>query len=329
MAQVIPLERARREPDRCVATTASGRPCRNRAMDNGFCRVHQPPAPPELIGPFEGDRVREALNFLARRLTGEYPVTEFGFDDELTERVFAPVVRALYRGYLRTRWMGLENVPSAGPALLVSNHGGTFPLDSAVMRFGVLSEHPAHRHVRLLGADLVFRLPVVAPVARKIGTTLACDEDARRLLRAGELVGVFPEGFKGVGKGWRNRYRLQRFGRGGFVATALRERVPIVPVAIVGAEESYPMIADLRILARVGGLPYFPVTPSFPWLGPLGLIPLPSRWLIEFGEPIDLSGYGEDAWQDAMLVFELTDLIRHTIQEMLYRNLRDRRHPFL
>src|SRR5436190_1914243 len=158
-------------------------------------------------------------------------------------------------------------------------------------------------------------MPVVAQMARKMGSTLACDEDAHRLLRSGELVGVFPEGYKGVGKGWKNRYRLQRFGRGGFVETALRERVPIVPVAIVGSEETYPMLADLRPLARLFGLPYFPVTPTFPLLGPAGLFPLPSKWTIEFGPPILTDVYPEDAWQDAMLLFELTDRIRDTIQQ--------------
>ena len=252
----------------------------------------------------------------------------FGFDPELTEKVLLPAVRALYRRYWRVEWLGLSNVPSPGPALLVGNHAGTIPVDALVVKFGVLGEHPAHRHVRLLAADLVFRMPLVGQTARKMGNTLACEEDARRLLQAGELVGVFPEGFKGVGKGWKNRYRLQRFGRGGFVEIALRERVPIVPVSIVGSEEIYPMIGNAKVVAQLFGLPYFPVTPFFPWLGPLGAIPLPSRWIVEFGEPIDTTGYADDAWQDAMLVFELTDRIRDTIQQTLYRNLMRRRSAF-
>jgi 1-acyl-sn-glycerol-3-phosphate acyltransferase len=158
-----------------------------------------------------------------------------------------------------------------------------------------------------------------------MGNTLACHEDALRLLRSGELVGVSPEGYKGVGKRFRDRYRLQRFGRGGFVEVALRAGAPIVPVAIVGSEEIYPMIANAKSLARLFGFPYFPITPTFPWLGPLGLIPFPSKWIVEFGEPIPTDGYGPDAWQDAMLVFELTDRIRDTIQQMLYRNLARRR----
>jgi 1-acyl-sn-glycerol-3-phosphate acyltransferase len=329
MAQVIPFERPRREADRCRANTATGRPCRNLAGPSGFCRVHRPPTPPERIGPFEGATVREVLHFLSRRVTGDYEVDDFGFDPELTERVFLPVVRALYRHYFRAEWLGLENVPSRGSALLVANHAGTVPLDAVVMKFGILGEHSAHRHVRLLAADLAFRMPVVGPMARKLGSTLACDEDARRLLRSGELVGVFPEGYKGVGKGWKNRYRLQRFGRGGFVEIALREQAPIVPVAIVGSEEVYPMIADARPLARLAGFPYFPITPFFPWLGPLGAIPLPSKWLVEFGEPIETEPFGPDAWQDPMLLFELTDRIRDIVQQMLYRNVRKRRNAFM
>jgi 1-acyl-sn-glycerol-3-phosphate acyltransferase len=327
MAQVIQLD-ARRGPARCQALTAAGRRCRNVALDGGFCRVHRPPPPGERIGPLAAETVQEAMAFLGRRLTGQYEIDEFGFDPEITEKVFAPLLRPLSRRYWRVQWQGIENVPARGGGLLVGNHSGTLPLDALVMRFGVLDHHPAHRHVRLLAADLAFRMPVVGTMARKMGATLACDEDAIRLLRSGELVGVFPEGYKGVGKGYRNRYRLQRFGRGGFVEIALRTGSPIVPVAIVGSEEIYPMIANWRLGARLAGLPYLPVTPFFPWLGPLGLIPLPSKWIVRFGEPIETAGYGKDAWQDAMLVFELTDRVRDIIQQMLYRNLMDRRSAF-
>ncbi|MGH2556524.1 MAG: 1-acyl-sn-glycerol-3-phosphate acyltransferase [Actinomycetota bacterium] len=327
MAQVIPIERAR-QPDRCQAVTAAGRTCRNRARQNGFCGVHQPPEPAEGIGPFSADVVREFVELLRRRLVGDYEVDEFGFDPELTEKMLLPLVKPLYDYYWRVDWMGMDNVPSKGAAMLVGNHAGTVPVDALVMKFGVLDRHPAHRHVRLLAADLAFRFPVAAPLARKMGSTLACDEDALRLLGKGELVGVFPEGYKGVGKGFRNRYKLQRFGRGGFVELALKARAPIVPVAIVGSEEIYPMIHNAKTLARVGGFPYFPITPFFPWLGPLGLIPLPSKWIIEFGPPIRTDQYDEDAWQDGMLVFDLTDRIRDTIQQMLYVNLMKRRGVF-
>jgi 1-acyl-sn-glycerol-3-phosphate acyltransferase len=161
-----------------------------------------------------------------------------------------------------------------------------------------------------------------------MGSTLACNEDAERLLTEGELVGVFPEGFKGIGKPFRERYTLQRFGRGGFVTAALRTGVPIVPCAIVGAEEIYPMIGNAKTLARLFGLPYFPITPTFPALGPLGLVPLPSKWHIAFGEPIETASYGPAAAEDPMLVFNLTDQVRETIQQSLYQLLLQRTSVF-
>jgi 1-acyl-sn-glycerol-3-phosphate acyltransferase len=189
-------------------------------------------------------------------------------------------------------------------------------------------DHPAQRRFRLLGADLVFDMPVVGAMARKFGSTLACNEDAERLLTEGELVGVFPEGFKGIGKPFRERYTLQRFGRGGFVTAALKTGAPIIPCAIVGAEEIYPMIGNARTAARLLGLPYFPITPTFPLLGPLGLVPLPSKWLIAFGEPIETASYGPAAAEDPMLVFNLTDQVRETIQHSLYQLLLQRRSVF-
>jgi 1-acyl-sn-glycerol-3-phosphate acyltransferase len=167
----------------------------------------------------------------------------------------------------------------------------------------------------------------MSELARKSGGTLACLPDAERLLRTGELVGVFPEGVKGVGKPYHERYQLQRFGRGGFVAAAVRTSAPIVPVGIVGAEEIYPKIGELPPLARLLGLPYFPVTPTFPWLGPLGMVPLPSKWLIEVGEPIDTTGLAGQA-DDPLVVMHLADQVRETIQRTLHRLLVRRPDPF-
>jgi len=192
----------------------------------------------------------------------------------------------------------------------------------------VHTEHPAHRHLRLLGADLVFRTPILGALARKAGATMACVPDAERLLTAGELVGVFPEGFKGIGKPFSERYKLQRFGRGGFVSAALRAGVPIIPCSIVGAEEIYPIVGNVKVLARVLGFPYVPVTPFFPLLGPLGLLPLPSKWIIEFGEPIATDEIGPNAADDPMLVFNLTDQVREVIQQTLYKLLLQRRSVF-
>jgi 1-acyl-sn-glycerol-3-phosphate acyltransferase len=188
--------------------------------------------------------------------------------------------------------------------------------------------HPDHRYLRMLGADLVFTTPVLGPLARKTGTTLACNADAQRLLNQGELVGVWPEGFKGIGKPFSERYKLQRFGRGVFVASAIRAGAPIIPCSIVGAEEIYPMIGNMKTLARLVGAPYAPVTPTWPLLGPLGLVPLPSKWLIEFGVPVQTSDLGPGAADDPMLIFDLTDRTRETIQQTLYSLLMQRRSVF-
>ncbi len=171
-------------------------------------------------------------------------------------------------------------------------------------------------------------MPLVGSFARKSGQTLACSADAERLLRQGELVGVWPEGFKGIGKPFSARYKLQRFGRGGFVQAALRAGVPIIPVSVIGAEEIYPKIGDIKLLARVLGLPYFPVTPFFPLLGALGAIPLPTKWSIEFGEPIRTDSYDPEAVDDPMLVFTLTDQVRESIQQTLYQRLSQRKSVF-
>ena len=319
-ARVIPLDRGASSGDVPVRT----RRARQRAGEPA------PPEPalPEAPAPDWERKVAGALAFLRRRITGEYEVDDFGFDADLNDHVFMAGVRPVYEKYFRLEARGLHNVPDTGGALIVANHSGTIPLDAIGVALPLLDQHPAHRHLRMLGADLVFRLPGLAPMARKAGHTLACNEDAERLLSAGELVGVWPEGFKGVGKPFSERYKLQRFGRGGFVSAALRTGVPIIPCSIVGAEEIYPMIGNAKSLARLMGLPYVPITPTFPWLGPLGLLPLPSKWLIEFGEPIPTDQLGPNAADDPMLVFNITDQVRETIQHTLYKLLMQRRSVF-
>ncbi|WP_240506110.1 lysophospholipid acyltransferase family protein [Thermoactinospora rubra] len=272
------------------------------------------------------ERLAGLLAFLRRRITGDYEVDEFGFDPELTDTVLLELVRPLYRHWFRVDALGLDNVPGEGGALVVANHSGTLPVDALMLHVALHDE--AGRPCRMLGADLVYQLPFLSHLSRKSGHTLACREDADRLLRKGELVGVFPEGFKGVGKPFSERYKLQRFGRGGFVASAIRAGVPIVPTAIVGAEEIYPKIGDLKTLARLLGVPYIPITPFFPWLGPLGLIPLPSKWMIEFGEPIRTDDHDPADADDPIVVFNLTDQVRETIQQMLNELRLRRGHAF-
>ena len=269
------------------------------------------------------------LAFLRRRITGDYEVDDFGFDKDLTEHVLLPPLRPLYDKWFRVETRGLDNVPDTGGALIVANHSGTIPIDAMMTTLALHDHHPAHRCLRLLGADLVFTMPIVAPIARKGGNTLACNADAERLLSSDELVGVFPEGFKGIGKPFSERYKLQRFGRGGFVSAALRTGRPIIPISIVGAEEIYPLIGNSKTLSRVLGLPYVPITPFFPLLGPLGMVPLPSKWIIKFGEPIETAHLGgQAAAEDPMLVFNLTDQVRETIQSTLYTLLMQRRSVF-
>ncbi|CAG6398231.1 acyltransferase family protein [Streptomyces cocklensis] len=273
-------------------------------------------------------KVASGLAFLRRRVTGDYEVDEFGYDAELTDQVLMSLLRPMFGAYFRVEVRGIENIPAEGGALVVSNHSGTLPLDGLMTQVAVHDHHPAGRHLRLLAADLVFMLPLVNELARKLGHTLACAEDAEVLLERGEVVGVMPEGFKGLGKPFADRYKLQRFGRGGFVATALKTKVPIVPCSVVGAEEIYPMVGNSRTMARLLGVPYFPLTPTFPWLGPAGLVPLPTKWVIQFGEPIATDGYPPEAAEDPMLVFNLTDQVRETIQHTLYELLVQRRSVF-
>ncbi|MCR1783597.1 1-acyl-sn-glycerol-3-phosphate acyltransferase [Nocardioides carbamazepini] len=280
----------------------------------------------ELFGDQWEPQLARFLAFLRRRLTGDYTVDEYGFDAEVTERFFMAALRPVAQKWFRIEVRGIDNIPAEGGALVVSNHSGTVPVDG-LMTMVSIHDHTG-RFLRPLGADLVFRLPLVGSVARKGGATLACSEDAERMLRGGELVGVWPEGFKGIGKPFSERYKLQRFGRGGFVAAALRTGVPIVPLSVVGAEEIYPLVGNIPSLARLLGVPYIPITPLFPLLGPLGLVPLPSKWLLEFGEPIRTDEYDAGAADDPMLVFNVTDQVRETIQQTLYSLLMQRESVF-
>ena len=262
-------------------------------------------------------RLADLADFARQRLAGDYEVDEFGFDPTLNETVFMPAALSLYRNWFRVRMRGLENLPGHGAALVVANHSGVLPLDAIMLQAGVFADHPAHRNLRLLGADLVYELPVLASLARRSGHTRAAPACAEQLLAAGELVGVFPEGFKGIGKPFRERYQLQRFGRGGFARTAIGAQVPMVPCAIVGAEEIYPMIGNASRAARLLRLPYFPITPLFPWLGPIGAVPLPSNWIIEFCPPVPTSGYPAADADDEAVVSSLADQVRDTIQDKI------------
>ena len=291
-------------PPRPAATTTDRGPLTGIAPDVLLTMLQG--AAREVWGEQWEPQLAHLLAVLRRRLTGDYEVDEFGFDPEVTEKLTLALLRPVAEKWFRVEVRGIENIPTEGGALIVSNHSGTVPLDALMTTVAVHDN--TGRFLRLLGADLVFRMPFIGEMARRGGATLACNEDAERMLRRGDLVGVWPEGFKGIGKPFSQRYKLQRFGRGGFV----------------GAEETYPLVGNIPSLARLLGVPYIPVTPFFPWLGPLGLVPLPSKWLLEFGEPIRTDEIDAGAADDPMLVFHLTDQVRETIQQTLYNLLMKR-----
>ncbi|HMU26276.1 MAG TPA: lysophospholipid acyltransferase family protein [Solirubrobacterales bacterium] len=291
--------------------------------------MNRPAAPtPEAVLEWAGT-VQSTSDLILRRLAGEYHEDAWGFDEEFTEAVF-PLFEFLYSTWWRVQVEGAANVPGHGRALLVANHSGAiFPFDGAMIATAIQKEHPLPRWVKAMVLNWAFDLPFVSYILRRLGGVAANPANLGRLLEEDQPVMVFPEGQKGFGKSFADRYRLQRFGRGGFVEVALETGSPIVPVAVVGAEEIYPKLGESKPLARAIGSPYVPVTPTFPWLGPLGLLPLPSRWRIEFLEPIDLSGYGPGSSEDRSLVFDLSEQVREQIQEALYRGLVKRGPAFL
>jgi 1-acyl-sn-glycerol-3-phosphate acyltransferase len=249
---------------------------------------------------------------------------DFGYDPRFA-RTLQPFLEFLYRVWWRVEATGVEHVPDLGPGLIVANHSGVLPYDGAMVKLAIRREHPAARECRMLMLDMFALLPVLAPALTKHGEVRANADNAERLLRQGALVGVFPEGVKGVGKYFRDRYRLARFGRGGFVRVALRAGAPIVPCAVVGAEEIHPVLARADWVGRPLGFPYFPLTPTFPWLGLLGFVPLPTRWSIDFGPPIATEGYGPESANDPILVNRLSEEVRAAVQAMIDGRLARRR----
>ncbi|MEJ7750226.1 MAG: lysophospholipid acyltransferase family protein [Thermoleophilaceae bacterium] len=271
---------------------------------------------------------RDRLRSAARRFGGDYGEDEWGFDAEFADNV-EPLAAFLYERWWRVHAEGAEKVPAHGRALLAANHAGILPWDAVMISMAIMREHPLPRQPRFLVLDWAFRLPYVSVVMRKVGGVVASPHNARRLLEQDELVAVFPEGVKGTGKPYSERYRLQRFGRGGFVEIALATGAPIVPVAVVGSEEIYPKLGESPALARALGAPFFPLTPTFPWLGALGALPLPSRWRIEFCDPIATAHYGPEAVRDRGLVLELSERVRDTVQRKVLENVVKRGPAFL
>lgn len=267
------------------------------------------------------------LELIRRRLDGDYEIDEFG-GDPLYGQMWWPVFEQLYRNYWRVDTTGVERVPEAGRAIIAANHsGGSYAWDAVMISTAIHLEHPRPRYVHYVATEFFFDMPFLSYDNRKKSAALACRDDFTRLLARDLLVGVFPEGAKGFLKPNDKRYRVQRFGRGGFVEIALATGAPIVPVAVVGGEEIHFSLGNSRTLAKLlNRLIPQERADSFPIM--LNLIPLPIKWRIEFCEPIEVSSYGPDAARDPIQVQQITEQVRARIQEALDRNLALRRSMF-
>jgi 1-acyl-sn-glycerol-3-phosphate acyltransferase len=249
-------------------------------------------------------------------------VDEFGMDEIVLRRA-RPLLDLLYEHYWRIELHGIDQIPDAGPCLLVANRSGLLPYDGLMVSYAIWRMRSKLRP-RFMVADWLITLPFVQPYLARLGGVRACRENAERLIRSGEAVLVFPEGQKGAAKVFRERYRLKRFGRGGVVRVALETRVPIIPIGIVGAEEAHPILFKWGTPGRVVGLPFLPVTPTFPLLGPLGFLPLPSKWVIRIGEPISITHLAPDAARDELLISRMNEELRSEIQALIDTGLSDR-----
>jgi 1-acyl-sn-glycerol-3-phosphate acyltransferase len=229
---------------------------------------------------------------------------------------FEPLLDFYYRHWFRVETEGVEHVPAEGGALIVSNHSGALPPDAPMIMQAIRHEHPSPRPLHMLGEHWFKGYPGVGMLTNKLGLVAAHPANAQRLLHdEGRLLLVFPEGQKGSRKLYWQRYRLRRFGRGGFVRTAMRAGVPVVPVAVLGAEEAMPIFAHVPLLQRLTGLIYFPVNHAFPQFGlAAALMYLPAKFKIRFMEPVDLSGYAPEDAEDLALVQELGERVRSRIQ---------------
>jgi 1-acyl-sn-glycerol-3-phosphate acyltransferase len=261
----------------------------------------------------------------------ERQITDWG----RSERVEALFDRTLwdfmYHYWFRCDVEGIENVPDTGGALLVSNHAGALPPDAPMIAKAIKEEHARPRPLHLTVEHFFKGYPFFSQLIQKVGGVPAHPANVHRLLYDEEqLVLVFPEGRKGTEKLYKDRYRLRRFGRGGFVASAMRAEAPIVPIAVVGAEEAMPAFAQLGVLQRLTGLLYFPITPTFPHFGLLGFVGyLPAKFRIRFLEPVRTDDLGAKPWEDAGLVQTIAEEVRARIQEELIDMLAERRSVWL
>ncbi len=265
------------------------------------------------------DELRRRLSTLGMaERSGE--VDEFGMDEVVLERA-RPLLDFLLDRYWRADLGGMDRLPLRGPCLLVANRSGLLPYDGLMISHALSRQLPEGERPRFFVADWLMTLPFVQPYLAQLGGVRACRENAERLLRRGKFVITFPEGVKGAAKVFRERYRLQRFGRGGVVRVALKSRTPLIPVGVVGAEEAHPVLFKWHTPARAVGLPFLPVTPTFPWLGPLGLLPIPTKWVLRFGDPLPIDDLDADAASDELLVSRLTEDLRMRVQALVDEGL--------
>lgn len=269
---------------------------------------------------YQGDMIR-------RRLKGEYETDEWGMDWEFLELI-RPTLDFLYKIYWRIETSGMDNIPDYERILLVSNYSGEMPWDSLMIMTAVLGEHPAQRLVRSLYPSWMPKLPFLSSGLVKIGQALASYENGVRLLDDDELVCVYPEASRNFSKVFKNRYELGRFESSDFIRMALTTGTPVIPVSVVGAEETYVPLAQIALPEDFDSFPHLPITLRFPWLGLLGTVPLPSKWYIDFGEPLSLAEYSPIDAENLTLVSELADEVRDEIQSMVNNRLAKRRSIF-
>jgi len=264
---------------------------------------------------------------LRRHLPGVEPerrLNDWGRSERIEGLFDRYVIDFFYRYWFRCEVEGLENVPTGSGALLVSNHSGALPPDAAMIGKAIKEEHPHPRPLYVTVEHFFKGYPGFSVLLPKIGCVAAHPANVQRLLYdEQQLVLVFPEGRKGTEKLYKDRYKLRRFGRGGFVEAAMRARAPIVPVCVVGAEEAAPVFAQVGILKKLTGLLYFPITPTFPHLGPLGMLGyLPAKFRIRFLEPIHFDR--DEMWRDKSLVQTVAHEIRARIQENVWEMVQQR-----
>ena len=270
---------------------------------------------------FSNDELNARLERIPTRL-GAYGVDPFGFDPQYVRKLLGPTAW-LYRSYFRAECFGAENIPD-GPCFIIANHSGQLPFDAAMLSMAAFLEREPPRFLRSMVERFVPSTPFVSPMLARCGHVLGTPDNCRRLLELGASILVFPEGVRGLSKTWSDRYRLQRFGQG-FVRLAIETKTPIVPTIVIGAEEQAPCFYNAKSLGKLFGSPSFPVTLTHPWLPLLGLLPLPTRYRIYFGQPIQLSG---DANDEDELIQAKVEQIKVVMQQLMDQGVTARQHIF-